>query len=59
MLLSNTVISILVLPILKRENNFASITYFTIFMCVMFEVTMLYREYIESVQENLKSEEAS
>ena len=57
MFICNTFVSIKVLPILEKQINSASVTYFAIFMCAIFEVIILYREYIVAAQDNLKEHE--
>ena len=54
MLVCNTLISLKVLPVLQKQINSTSVTYFAIFMCFIFEVIILYREYIVASQDNLK-----
>ena len=54
MLFSNTLISVKTLPELWKQVNMKSVIGFAIFMCVMFELIIIYREYIVACQDNLK-----
>ena len=56
MLICNTVISIVVLPVLYKQINSKSVTWFAIFMCVIFECIIAFREYIVTQQDHLKED---
>ena len=45
----HTVISIKVLPVFYKQINYSSIIAFAIFLSLLFEVIMIYREYIDTM----------
>ena len=53
-LLCHTVISIIVLPVFYKQINYSSIIGFSIFLCLVFELIMIYREYINVQQDNVR-----
>ena len=53
-LICHTVISIIVLPVFYKQINYSSIIAFAIFLSLLFEVIMLYREYIDTMQATIK-----
>ena len=55
-LICHTVISIIVLPVFYKQINYSSIIAFAIFLCFLFEVIMLYREYINTSQAIIKED---
>ena len=56
-LLCHTVISIIVLPVFYKQINYSSIIAFAIFLSLLFEVIMIYREYIDTMQSKIKVED--
>ena len=53
-LICHTFISIIVLPVFYKQINYSSIIAFAIFLSLLFEVIMLYREYIDTMQASIK-----
>lgn len=56
-LVCHTVISIIVLPVFYKQINYSSIIAFAIFLSLLFEVIMIYREYIDTMQSKIKVED--
>ena len=56
-LICHTVISVIVLPVFYKQINYSSIIAFAIFLCFLFEVIMLYREYIDTMQGTIKEDD--